>query len=132
MTSDCETAGLLDEGVADTFVQWICALASGVMTLAVTAGGDVTSGTGYFADFSSKAFLITRAATVSDELPPGGSPVVVARWQSATLTWRDERPGVLDSATRFFSAQLALAQAQLRELQSLVQIYRSLGGRWLL
>ena len=37
---------------------------------------------------------------------------------------------VLDSETRFFSAQLALAQAELRELQSLVQIYRSLGGGW--
>jgi len=34
---------------------------------------------------------------------------------------------VLDSDTRYFSAQLNLAQAQLRELQSLVQIYRSLG-----
>jgi outer membrane protein, multidrug efflux system len=37
---------------------------------------------------------------------------------------------VLDSETRFFAAQLALAQAQLRELQSVVQIYRSLGGGW--
>ena len=37
---------------------------------------------------------------------------------------------VLDSETRFFSAQLALAQAQLREIQSVVQIYRSLGGGW--
>ena len=37
---------------------------------------------------------------------------------------------VLDSETRFFNAQLSLAQAQLRELQSLVQIYRSLGGGW--
>ena len=37
---------------------------------------------------------------------------------------------VLDSETRFLTAQLALAQAQLRELQSLVQIYRSLGGGW--
>src|SRR5262249_44467266 len=37
---------------------------------------------------------------------------------------------VLDSETRAFSARLALAQAQLRELQSLVQIYRSLGGGW--
>jgi multidrug efflux system outer membrane protein len=37
---------------------------------------------------------------------------------------------VLDSETRFFAAQLALAQAQLRELQSLVEIYRSLGGGW--
>jgi outer membrane protein, multidrug efflux system len=37
---------------------------------------------------------------------------------------------VLDSETRFFGAQLALAQTQLRELQSLVEIYRSLGGGW--
>ena len=37
---------------------------------------------------------------------------------------------VLDSETRFFVAQLALAQAALRELQSLVEIYRSLGGGW--
>jgi multidrug efflux system outer membrane protein len=37
---------------------------------------------------------------------------------------------VLDSDSRYFSAQLSLAQAQLRELQSLVQIYRSLGGGW--
>jgi outer membrane protein, multidrug efflux system len=37
---------------------------------------------------------------------------------------------VLDSETRFFAARLALAQAELGELQSLVQIYRSLGGGW--
>ena len=37
---------------------------------------------------------------------------------------------VLDSETRFFAAQLGLAQARLGELQSLVQIYRSLGGGW--
>jgi len=37
---------------------------------------------------------------------------------------------VLDSETRVFAAQLALAQSQLRELQSLVEIYRSLGGGW--
>jgi multidrug efflux system outer membrane protein len=37
---------------------------------------------------------------------------------------------VLDSDTRYFVAQLALSQAQLRELQALVQIYRSLGGGW--
>ena len=37
---------------------------------------------------------------------------------------------VLDSETRLFTARLNLAQAQLRELQSLVQIYRSLGGGW--
>jgi multidrug efflux system outer membrane protein len=37
---------------------------------------------------------------------------------------------VLDSDTRYFLAQLTLAQAQLNELQSLVQIYRALGGGW--
>ena len=37
---------------------------------------------------------------------------------------------VLDSDTRYFTAQLSLAQAQLRELQALVQIYRALGGGW--
>lgn len=37
---------------------------------------------------------------------------------------------VLDSDSRYFSAQLTLAQAQLRELEALVQIYRSLGGGW--
>ena len=37
---------------------------------------------------------------------------------------------VLDSDTRYFLAQLTLAQAQLQELESLVQIYRSLGGGW--
>lgn len=37
---------------------------------------------------------------------------------------------VLDSETRSFTAQLALAQAQLRELQSFVEIYRALGGGW--
>jgi multidrug efflux system outer membrane protein len=37
---------------------------------------------------------------------------------------------VLDSDTRHFSARLSLAQAQLRELLSFVQIYRSLGGGW--
>jgi len=29
-----------------------------------------------------------------------------------------------------FSAELALAQAQLNELLSLVQVYRALGGGW--
>jgi outer membrane protein, multidrug efflux system len=37
---------------------------------------------------------------------------------------------VLDSETRAFAARLALAQAALRELQSIVEIYRALGGGW--
>jgi multidrug efflux system outer membrane protein len=37
---------------------------------------------------------------------------------------------VLDSDTRYFAAQINLSQAQLAELQSIVSIYRSLGGGW--
>lgn len=37
---------------------------------------------------------------------------------------------VLDTDTRYFNAQITLAQAQFNELRSLVQIYRALGGGW--
>ena len=37
---------------------------------------------------------------------------------------------VLDSDTRYFSAALALAQAELAERLSLVQVYNALGGGW--
>jgi multidrug efflux system outer membrane protein len=37
---------------------------------------------------------------------------------------------VLDSDTRSFNAQIALAQAQLNERLALVQIYNALGGGW--
>jgi multidrug efflux system outer membrane protein len=37
---------------------------------------------------------------------------------------------VLDSDTRMFSAELGVAQAELSELLSLVQVYRALGGGW--
>lgn len=37
---------------------------------------------------------------------------------------------VLDSDTRYFDAQLGLAQAQLQERLSLVQLYNALGGGW--
>lgn len=37
---------------------------------------------------------------------------------------------VLDSDTRYFTAEITLAQAQFNELRSLVQIYRALGGGW--
>ena len=37
---------------------------------------------------------------------------------------------VLDSNTRYYAAQLILAQAQLKELQDYVQIYYALGGGW--
>jgi multidrug efflux system outer membrane protein len=37
---------------------------------------------------------------------------------------------VLDSDTRYFNAQLGLAQAQLNERLALVQLYNALGGGW--
>jgi outer membrane protein, multidrug efflux system len=37
---------------------------------------------------------------------------------------------VLDSDTRYFDAQLSLAQAQLNERLALVQLYNALGGGW--
>jgi multidrug efflux system outer membrane protein len=37
---------------------------------------------------------------------------------------------VLDSNTRYYSAQLQLAQAQLNELQALIDLYKALGGGW--
>jgi len=37
---------------------------------------------------------------------------------------------VLDSDTRYFDAQLTLAQAQLNERLALVQLYNALGGGW--
>jgi multidrug efflux system outer membrane protein len=37
---------------------------------------------------------------------------------------------VLDSDTRYFSAELGLAQARLNELQALVDLYKALGGGW--
>ena len=37
---------------------------------------------------------------------------------------------VLDSDTRYFSAQLTLAQADLNELQAFVGLYSALGGGW--
>jgi len=37
---------------------------------------------------------------------------------------------VLDSDTRYFNAEIALAQAQLSERLALVQLYNALGGGW--
>jgi outer membrane protein, multidrug efflux system len=37
---------------------------------------------------------------------------------------------VLTNETNYFSDELTLAQAQLNELQALVQLYEALGGGW--
>jgi outer membrane protein, multidrug efflux system len=38
--------------------------------------------------------------------------------------------GVLTNNTNYFSDEPSLAQAQLNELQALVQLYEALGGGW--
>jgi len=70
-------------------------------------------------EFRIQQEQLTRAADDAKELSN-------MRYKGGATSYLE----VLDSDTRYFSAQLTLAQAQLRELQSLVQIYRSLGGGW--
>jgi outer membrane protein, multidrug efflux system len=48
------------------------------------------------------------------------------RYRGGTASYLE----VLDSETRYFAAQLGLAQAQLGELLTVVQLYRALGGGW--
>jgi outer membrane protein, multidrug efflux system len=48
------------------------------------------------------------------------------RYRAGTTSYLE----VLTNQTNSFSAELGLAQAQLNELEALVQIYRSLGGGW--
>jgi outer membrane protein, multidrug efflux system len=49
-----------------------------------------------------------------------------SRYRGGTASYLE----VLDSNTRYFEAELGLAQAELAELLALVQLYRSLGGGW--
>jgi multidrug efflux system outer membrane protein len=61
---------------------------------------------------------------------------VVAAQDAARLSEVRYRGGatnyleVLTNETNAFNAELGLAQAQLNELVSLVEIYRNLGGGW--
>jgi multidrug efflux system outer membrane protein len=52
--------------------------------------------------------------------------VSLMRYRGGTATYLD----VLDSQRSLFSAELTLAQARNNEYQSLVQLYKSLGGGW--
>ncbi len=52
--------------------------------------------------------------------------VSLTRYRGGVATFLD----VLDSQRSLFSAELALAQARNSEYQSLVQLYKSLGGGW--
>ena len=70
-------------------------------------------------EFRAQQELVTRAAEDARRLSN-------MRYKGGATSYLE----VLDSDTRQFAAQLTLAQAQLNELQSLVKIYRALGGGW--
>jgi len=50
----------------------------------------------------------------------------IMRYRGGTTTYLE----VLDGQRSLFSAELVLAQARVTEYQSLVQLYRALGGGW--
>ena len=52
--------------------------------------------------------------------------VSMMRYRGGTATYLD----VLDSQRSLFNAELTLAQARNNEYQSLVQLYKALGGGW--
>ncbi|MGH9404511.1 MAG: TolC family protein [Terriglobia bacterium] len=52
--------------------------------------------------------------------------VSLMRYRGGTATYLD----VLDSQRSLFSAELTVAQARNHEYQSLVELYRALGGGW--
>jgi len=70
-------------------------------------------------EFREQQDLLTRSAQDATALSQ-------SRYRGGVTSYLE----VLDSDTRFFSAQLTLAQAQLNERLSLVQLYGALGGGW--
>ncbi len=70
-------------------------------------------------DFREQQQLLSRAAA-------DGRRLAEVRYQGGATSYLE----VLDSDTRVFSAELGVAQAELDELLSFVQIYRALGGGW--
>ena len=81
----------------------------------------------------SDAFIVhdrTREQRIEEE------KLVAALTQSVELSTLRYRGGldsylqVLDAERNLFGGQLTLAQLRLQELQSVVQLYRALGGGW--
>src|SRR5207302_6023730 len=70
-------------------------------------------------EFRAQQELLTKAAQDTTRLAD-------VRYRGGAASYLE----VLDSDTRYFDAQLALAQAQLNERVALVQVYRVLGGGW--
>jgi multidrug efflux system outer membrane protein len=70
-------------------------------------------------DFREQQPLLNRAAADARRLAD-------VRYRGGATSYLE----VLDSDTRMFSAELGVTEAGLRELLSLVQVYRALGGGW--
>lgn len=70
-------------------------------------------------EFREQQELLTRAAEDATRLSD-------VRYRGGATSYLE----VLDSDTRYFSARLGLAQAQLNERLALVQLYNALGGGW--
>jgi outer membrane protein, multidrug efflux system len=70
-------------------------------------------------EFRQQQSLLTNAAQDATVLS-------LSRYQGGVTSYLE----VLDSDTRYLTAQLTLAQAELNERLSLVQLYGALGGGW--
>jgi outer membrane protein, multidrug efflux system len=70
-------------------------------------------------EFREQQELLTRAAQDTTRLAD-------VRYRGGAASYLE----VLDSDTRYFDAELGLAQAQLNERLALVQFYNALGGGW--
>ena len=70
-------------------------------------------------EFRAQQVLLTRSAEDATALSQ-------SRYQGGVTSYLE----VLDSDTRYLSAQLTLAQAELNERLSLVQLFAALGGGW--
>lgn len=70
-------------------------------------------------EFRVQQELLTNAAEDTTRLAN-------MRYQGGVTSYLE----VLDSDTRYFDAQLGLAQAQLNERLALIQLYNALGGGW--
>jgi outer membrane protein, multidrug efflux system len=123
----------------------------GTLTQPIFAGGRLTAGV-KLAEAQKKEALLVYQQTIQQAFREVSDALVgyqknrefreqqellaASARDAAALSDRRYRGGaasyleVLDSNTRTFTAELGLAQAQLNELLSLVQLYSSLGGGW--
>lgn len=70
-------------------------------------------------EFREQQELLTESAQ-------GATRLAQSRYNGGVTSYLE----VLDSDTRYFDAQLGLAEAQLNERLALVQLYKALGGGW--